>query len=296
MKKTSRKDMDILNRLFREQEDVLGSTQTTITALECLRRSLRLLKCRVEDIPRQIIEVSGAINHTEPRVIPLIHLMERFESEIRPCYGKDVAEVRQAADRILADNIACIENHRRKLVQYGLSCVADDDVIFLHSVSSTVLRILLEAKSSGRRFRVIVLKQDIRKTRQVVIPLIRAGVAIRTVPEYSLGHFVEEATRFFLGAISITRDNRVVAAAGTGSIVGMCHLHHVPVYLFIDSLKFSHQNAADQNIHHKTFSQRHDNGWRIEMSTQSHDFFDAALVDHLITETGERGGGCGGTD
>lgn len=286
--KISRSDMDILNRLFREQEDVLGSVQTTITAMECLSRSLNLLKCKRNHIRRQITELSGAIMHTEPRVIPLIHLMERFESEIRQHYGKDITDIKEAAVRILADQIACIEEHREEVVQNGLVCVKDNDVIFLHSVSSTVLRILLQAKTSGRRFRVIVLKQDIRKTRQLIVPLIHAGIPFHTVPEYSLGHFMEEATRFFLGAMSVTRDNQVVAAAGTGSIVSMCHLHHVPVYLFIDSLKFSRQDAANQQIHLKTFTHHHSDGHRIEMSTQSHDLFDLKLVDHLITETGER--------
>ncbi len=286
--KTSRSDMDILNRLFREQEDVLGSVQTTITAIECLSRSLKLLKCKRNHIRQQITELSGAIMHTEPRVILLIHLMEQFESEIRQHYGKDITDIKEAAVRILADKIACIEEHRRKVVQNGLACIRDNDVIFLHSVSSTALRILLQAKTSGRRFRVIVLKQDIRKTRQLIVPLIHADIPFRTVPEYSLGHFMEEATRFFLGAMSITRDNKVVAAAGTDSIVSMCHLHHVPVYLFMDSLKFSHQDTASQHIHHKTFTHHHNDGHRIEMSTQSHDLFDLKLVDHLITETGER--------
>ena len=286
--KTSRSDMDILNRLFREQEDVLGSVQTTITAMECLSRSLKLLKCQRDHIRQQIAELFSAITHTEPRVILLVHLMEQFESEIRPYYGKDVTDIKNAAVRILADKITCIEEHRREVVQNGLACVRDNDVIFLHSVSSTVLKILLQAKTSGRRFRVIVLKQDIRKTRQLIVPLIHAGIPFHTVPEYSQGHFMEEATRFFLGAMSVTQDNKVVAAAGTGSIVSMCHLHHVPVYLFIDSLKFSHQDAANQQIHHKTFTHRHNDGYRIEMSTQSHDFFDLRLVDHLITETGER--------
>jgi translation initiation factor eIF-2B subunit alpha len=77
------------------------------------------------------------------------------------------------------------------------------------------------------------------------------------IPEYSLGHYIERGNKVFMGALSITEDMRAVSAIGSANIVSLCHLNNLPVYLFANTLKFSHRPSSQQRIHRKVASETH---------------------------------------
>jgi translation initiation factor 2B subunit (eIF-2B alpha/beta/delta family) len=60
----------------------------------------------------------------------------------------------------------------------------------------------------------------------------------------------------------------------------------VPVYLFVESIKFAHKSLPDQFIFNEA-QDKTEADFTFHMKTFSHDFIDLAMVDHLITETGE---------
>ena len=132
----------------------------------------------------------------------------------------------------------------------------------------------------------IILKQDLVKTKLLVKTLSKAKIDLLVVPEYSLSHYIEKANKLFIGAVSITPDAKVVAAIGTANIVGLCHINKVPVYLFANSLKFSFHPSSSQRIHTKTVPTSQDDVSYV-LTTHSHDIVDLKLVDHLVTEDGK---------
>ena len=136
-----------------------------------------------------------------------------------------------------------------------------------------------------KNFRMIVLKQDLAKTRRVIKSLSSIGIEMDVIPEYSLNHWIEDANKMFMGALSITEDYKVVSAAGSANIVGLCHLNNLPVYLFANTLKFSHQPSSKQQIHRKVESQVNGD-ISYPLITHSHDSVDLKQVDFLVTEDG----------
>jgi translation initiation factor 2B subunit (eIF-2B alpha/beta/delta family) len=85
---------------------------------------------------------------------------------------------------------------------------------------------------------VIVLKQDLAKTRRLIKSLSAADIDMEIIPEYSLSHYIEQGSKVFMGALSITKDLKVVSAVGSANIVSLCHLNNLPIYLFANTLKF----------------------------------------------------------
>lgn len=283
----NRNDKENLYRLFRDHEDVLGSSGTTVVALESFIRSIEQVRCTRDSIGELILELTGAIQETEPKIIPLIHLIEQFEAELKPYFDQDLDRIKAEARRILQEKIELFQENTRRVTEHGIGFVSDGDVILAHSASTCVINVLVKAWEVGKkRFRVLILKQDLVKTRQLVNALSRAGVQHRIIPEYDLSHHLSEATKLFVGGMSVTPDQRVVSALGTSNIVGLCHFHHVPVYLFVNSLKFAHQTGRNQHIHTKE-AQVSGKGFSLKLTTHSHDLLDLALVDHLVTERGE---------
>ena len=172
------------------------------------------------------------------------------------------------------------------MIEHGLTCISEGDVIIVHTISYDVTNMLKLARETLQKtFKVIVLKQDLAKTRRLIKSLSAAGIDMEIIPEYSLSHYIEQGNKVFMGALSITDDMKVISAIGSANIVSLCHLSNLPVYLFANTLKFSHRHSSQQRIHRKVESKTHGDV-SFQLITHSHDTVDLKHVDFLVTEDG----------
>jgi translation initiation factor 2B subunit (eIF-2B alpha/beta/delta family) len=281
------KDKEILYKLFRDHEDVRGSSRMAMLALRSFIESIKDLRCNASEIKELITELCDAIKHTEPRIVPLIHMIKAFETEMAEHYGEDLQKTKSEATRILQEKHDLLKSKVEQVIEHGVNMVEDGDTIVVHTASSDVTNMLVRAKEFLKKsFKLIILKQDFVKTKLLVKTLSKAKIDLLVVPEYSLSHYIEKANKLFIGAVSITPDAKVVAAIGTANIVGLCHINKVPVYLFANSLEFSFHPSSSQRIHTKTIPTSQDDVSYM-LTTHSHDIVDLKLVDHLVTEDGK---------
>lgn len=279
-------DRNILCRLMRDHEDLAGASRASMLGVEAFIKSIEELKAPSGDLRGQFQELAEAIKQTRPRLIPLIHLVEEFESEMEPFYDEDQSTARRKAIDILKGKHRKLRGKVGRIIELGLTCIQDGDVIVMHSASEDVTRMVAHARESlGRDIKVIVLKQDFQKTRKLINTLTKANVELETVPEFSLSHYISRANKLFICALSITHDLKVVSAVGTANVASLCHFHNVPVYLFINTLKFSHSLSEDQCINEKRVSQSQDQCCYI-LTTYSHDMVDIGMIDYLVSEEG----------
>jgi translation initiation factor 2B subunit (eIF-2B alpha/beta/delta family) len=137
-----------------------------------------------------------------------------------------------------------------------LKCIDRYDVIIVYSTSASIRDTLVKAHKIGKPFEVLILKQDFTK-----------------------------ANKFFLGSISITPDHKAVCPLGSAEVVSLCHLNNIPVYLFANSLKFSHKASGDHKIHEKR-ERRIDGQTSYSMTIHSHCIVDLNHVDFIVREDG----------
>lgn len=279
-------DKQILFKLFRDHEDILGSSRMAMLALQSFVESIKNLKCSVSEIKDLVDELCEAIKNTEPRIVPLIHMIKAFEQEMEGLYTDDLEKTKNEAIRLLMAKRELLQSNVQHVIDHGLKLINDDDLIVVHTASSDIINMLVKARESLRKnFKLIILKQDFVKTKLLVKTLSKADIDLLVVPEYNLSHYIENANKLFIGAVSITPDAKIIAAIGTANIVSLCHLNKVPVYLFANSLKFSYHPSAHQRIHTKTVAANHDDV-KYALTTHSHDIVDLKLVDFLVTEEG----------
>ncbi|MBN1841978.1 MAG: hypothetical protein JW883_06815 [Deltaproteobacteria bacterium] len=285
----SNNNLEILYRLLREHLHVIGTSRTTLMALESFIASLKELRCSKENIREQISGLAEAIKSGKPRIAPLINLIVLSEREFenRKIFDRNTVDaIKNAAIAVIGDQMLRLKQSTIKIVDLGVHYVENEDFIIIHSFSSPILKIFSEAKRLGKDFRILILKQDFIKTKQVIKYMDKEDVAHVVIPEYNLSHFVDKATKLFLGAISITRDNKALCSMGTTSIASIAHLNRLPVYLFVDSLKISTEKHTDQNIFEKREILYHD-GVQYTQIAHSHEIVDLDLINYLITEEGE---------
>jgi translation initiation factor 2B subunit (eIF-2B alpha/beta/delta family) len=279
-------DKAIMCRLIRDHEDLVGSSRVAMLSLDAFIESIRQLKCSADEVADLYTELAEAIKTTEPKVIPLIHLIEEFEAQMRGHMDGSLDEIRDRAVAILTSKRDALKNKVGKIMEQGLNCISEGDVVLLHTASLDVINMFVLARGVLQiDFSTIVLKQDPVKTRKLIRRLNEGEVEMVVVPEYNLSHYLSRATKIFVGCLSVTPDLKFVSAIGTANIVSLCHLNQIPVYLFANTLKFAHKPGTEQQIHTKVESHAADE-CTYTLTTHSHDLVDMGLVDYLVTEAG----------
>ena len=160
------------------------------------------------------------------------------------------------------------------------------DFIVIHSIEENIEHLIPEAKKRGKNFKILVLKQDIVTTGKILNILNNNQIKYEVIPEYDLVHYVDKITKLFIGTQALTNDNYLICDPGTSNIVSECHIHKVPICLFLKTLKFSHYPASDQNIRKNSYNDEHD-GVEYKYSIHSNDIIKLNLIDHIVTEEGE---------
>jgi translation initiation factor 2B subunit (eIF-2B alpha/beta/delta family) len=275
-----------LDQLFRFHGNVLGAARTTVLALNSLIRAFAQLNCNKESMIERYDELAAAIRTTQPRIVPLIHMLQQFEGQIRPYLEADVDVLRDAAIKTLQKNVALYESRVERVVSHGIDHVEDGDGIIVHSASSVVTNILLQARQVMLRdFSVIVLKIDRVRTPQVAHILDQADIPHMVIPAFNLCHYLDKANKILLGAVSISRDLKVVAPVGTSSTLSLCRYNNIKSHLFAPSFHFSHGLSDSQGIHREETDVASSRTTYL-LTTHSHDLVDMDLIDVVVDEDG----------
>ncbi|KAI7828371.1 eukaryotic translation initiation factor 2B delta subunit, partial [Kickxella alabastrina] len=133
------------------------------------------------------------------------------------------------------------------IAEAGAYKIQDGDVILTYGASSTVERLLLDAKHKlKRRFRVIVIDprpqsegRDLGRGRNGM----NGGVTY--APVTALSFVMREASKVFLGAEAFFANGAMLSRAGTAMVALAAHSYHVPVIAACETYKFSERIQLD---------------------------------------------------
>ena len=275
-----------LDNLFLYHGNVLGAARTTSMALNSLINAFKQLDCEKEEFYDRYQELATAIKATQPRITALSHMLEQFEAEMKPFWTEDIDQIKAKASKTLKNKIELYQSRAERVVRHGIQFIEKGDGIIVHSASSMVTNVLLQAKQVLLKdFSVIVLQLDPVRTPQVARTLEEHDIPHIVIPAFNLCHYIEQANKILLGAVSVTRDLKVVAPVGTSTTLSLCRLNNIKSYLFANSFHFSHGLADAQRIYQvneKIASSRS----TYRLTTHSHDLVDVDLIDTLIDEDG----------
>jgi len=284
----SNNDQLVLDALFRDIVKFYSSSQTSIITLNAITAAITELECPTEDFKMELTTVCDIIKNSQPRMFPIDNLIILLEKELQEkdyFSDKDIEARKTAVTKIIESLEERLNNDMNELATQGVKHIEDGDHIILHSVEEGAELLLPEAKRMGKNFEVLILRQDLVKTKQVINILDTAGIKYTVVPEWDLIHFFDKVNKLFIGAYALTVDGKFVSDSGTSNIVSECHIHKLPVYLFSPTLEITNTFSRDQNIYLKDESVS-ESGSDYNLISHSSDIVSLDLVDHIITEHG----------
>jgi len=284
----SNNDKLVLDALFRDIVKFYSSSQTSIITLNAITAAITELECPTEDFKMELTTVCDIIKNSRPRMFPIDNLIILLEKELQEkdyFSDKDIDARKTAVTKIIESLEERLNDDMNELANQGVKHIEDGDHIILHSVEEGAELLLPEAKRMGKNFEVLILRQDLVKTKQVINILDTAGIKYTVVPEWDLIHFFDKVNKLFIGAYALTVDGKFVSDSGTSNIVSECHIHKIPVYLFAPTLEITNTFSRDQNIYLKDESVS-ESGSDYNLISHSSDIVSLDLVDHIITEHG----------
>ena len=274
-----------IDKLFRDLIRVYSTSKTSMIGLDSIQTAIKELVCEDSALPREIRKLSDAIKNTQPRMFPLDNLMLILDKEIQSLIeGKQLTK--ESVDKILKTFKIHLKSDMKALVERGTEWINNGDFIVIHSIEENIEHLIPEAKKRGIDFKILVLKQDIITTGKILSILNNNHIEYEVIPEYDLVHYFDKISKLFIGTQALTNDNHLICDPGTSNIVSECHIHNIPIVLFLKTLKFSHYSAADQNIRKNKYNDEHD-GVEYSFSIHSNDIIKLELISHIITEKGE---------
>ena len=278
-------EQQTIDKLFRDLIRVYSTSATSMIGLDAIKMAITELACDEAGLADEINKLSDSIKKTQPRMFPLDNLMLILDREVKSL--SDTNQLTKKSIINLIDDFKLrLDSDLDSLIQKSLEWIEDGDFIVIHSIEENIENLIPEASQRGKNFKILVLKQDIITTGKILKILMENNIDFEVIPEYDLVHYFGEITKLFIGTQALTNDNYIVCDSGTSNIVSECHIHKVPICLFLKSLKFSHYPASDQNIRKNSYKDEYD-GVEYNYSIHSNDVIKLDLIDHIITEKGE---------
>jgi len=278
-------EQQTIDKLFRDLIRVYSTSATSMIGLDAIKMAITELACDEAGLADEINKLSDSIKKTQPRMFPLDNLMLILDREVQSLLNANQL-TKKSIINLIDDFKLRLDSDLDSLIQKSLEWIEDGDFIVIHSIEENIENLIPEASQRGKNFKILVLKQDIITTGKILKILMENNIDFEVIPEYDLVHYFGEITKLFIGTQALTNDNYIVCDSGTSNIVSECHIHKVPICLFLKSLKFSHYPASDQNIRKNSYKDEYD-GVEYNYSIHSNDVIKLDLIDHIITEKGE---------
>lgn len=278
-------EQQTIDKLFRDLIRVYSTSATSMIGLDAIKMAITELACDEAGLADEINKLSDSIKKTQPRMFPLDNLMLILDREVQSLLNANQL-TKKSIINLIDDFKLRLDSDLDSLIQKSLEWIEDGDFIVIHSIEENIENLIPEASQRGKNFKILVLKQDIITTGKILKILMENNIDFEVIPEYDLVHYFGEITKLFIGTQALTNDNYIVCDSGTSNIVSECHIHKVPICLFLKSLKFSHYPSSDQNIRKNSYKDEYD-GVEYNYSIHSNDVIKLDLIDHIITEKGE---------
>ncbi len=282
--------IELLSNLLRKLEANIGTRDVLNMLLLSLLDSFKNLEVKnSQDFYCQFKELAFVLSQTEPKFgiinYHIANLLRKFSEQI--CIKGEKDWLKFATNEI--ENILKNgEQGKKALMKYADKLNVEGKTILIHDHSHTVQDVLAHLKYSGRKFNVIIAEQNFDKTQSNIERLTSAEIPFQVVPSYMLSHIHEQIDMLFFGALTLKDTMDFVMDPGTHGIISEFHIVHKPVYMFIDTSKFSLWKSQKRT---EVFMRKHEyehstKNIKYEKIKYSHDRVPAELFHKIVTNEG----------
>ncbi|XP_033001188.1 translation initiation factor eIF-2B subunit delta [Lacerta agilis] len=177
-----------------------------------------------------------------------IKFLKKEISALPPSMREEEAkrDLQKAIDRYEREKIVLAA---KAISKFALEKIIDGDVILIYGCSSLVTRILCDAHTQCRAFRVVVVDSRPRLEGQETLRrLVKRGICCSYVLINAVSYVLPEVSKVLLGAHALLANGSVMSRMGTSQIALLSKAHNVPVLVCCETYKFCERVQTDSFV------------------------------------------------
>ncbi|MBS6374531.1 MAG: translation initiation factor eIF-2B [Erysipelotrichaceae bacterium] len=242
---------------------------------------------RYDDVAKQMIDL-------KPTMATIYNTWYLVQKVLEQKRHEDIETLKHAvielADRIIDYSFEAVD----KLAGYGANLIQDGQTILMHSYSSTLMGIFIQAAQAGRKFTVICTEsRPLRESRVAVRLLQKLQVPVIYITDAAVYEFMPRADFIVMGADSLCVNGDVANKMGTAMISKLAKVCKKPVYIASELYKLDLRTAQGYPVMLERRTEKEiilpDDFESLEGIDVINQFFDltpARDVDSIICEFG----------
>lgn len=282
----------VFSQLFRDLEAEVGTRDMAMLLFDALVDAIQAFSAKnSHEFCEQFIQLTEIVRGTEPKFGIVNYNFSKLSKEFGQCVDNSkFSEKKWKREAIKRVTSIFKEASQQKglLLKYAEKIDVEGKTILIHDHSHTVQDVLKHFKSIGKHFKVIIAEQDYEKTHGNIERLHAAGIPFQVIPSYMLSHIHSKIDMAFFGAVTLKDTMHFVMDPGTHSIVSEFHVEKVPIYMFIETTKFSYWRSKVRGevfIRHD-IRKHHSMQIEYERVKYSHDRVPLNLFTSVVTNKG----------
>lgn len=220
--------------------EVQGARNVAIAAVKALQALAEETKAKTKTEflgeLAQTQELLFASRETEPLMRNAVkYVISQAESSSEKTVNKLCEIVYSQANQFLQN----LDDSRQQIAKIGAKRIRDGSVVFTHCHSSTVTRLLAEAKNNGKNFKVICTEtRPAFQGRITAKEMVELGVETTFIVDSAARTFISKADLVIVGADAITSEGNVVNKIGTSTLALIAYEARKSFYVVSELLKF----------------------------------------------------------
>ena len=284
--------VDLFSKLFRELEAEIGTRDLARLVIRSLDISVNHLKVKcVDDFKDQYADLVKILSNTEPKFGVLnFHFAEMQKHFEQALCKKECSERKwkSYASKEIKQIERCAKRQKKELINNADKIDVEGKTILIHDHSHTVQDTLSHYKKMGKNFKVVIAEQNFEKTYSNIEKMYQEEISFEVVPSYMLSHMHSQIDMLFFGGLTLKDTMNFVMDPGTHSIISEFNLDHTPIYMFIDTSKFSLWKSKKRGeiFIHSHKRKHHSKDIEFKRVKYSHDRVPLDLFKKVITNEG----------
>lgn len=248
--------------------EIQGAENIAIKAIEAFSQKLKETK-NLSKLKKYANELKSA-RPTEPGLQNALNYCLKAHED-----GKNVTKL--ALDHF--------KNNQKIIAKNGSTLIRSGMKIFTHCHSSTVERVLVEAKKQGKRIEVFNTETRPRfQGRVTATALAKAGIPVTHCVDSAGRSLLRNCDLFLIGCDSITQSGKVINKIGTESLFDAANESKIPIYVCTNSWKFDKKETKiEQRNPNEVWENPPKN---VKIYNPAFEMVDIKKVKGIVTELG----------
>jgi len=269
---------------------IQGAVSIALAAATAIEAVVKTSKARNRtDFINELEHTGEVLIATRPSAVALPNAVKKYIKEVEESTVKFPALKREAisiGNRFIND----VTDSVQEIGKIGAALIEDGDVILEHCHSSTVMSVLKEAWSQGKKFEVFCTEtrpwgQGYLSSKE----LSDFGIPTTLIIDNAVWTFIQQVSKVFVGADTITKEGAVVNKIGTAQIAFLAKEFKKPFYVCTEMLKLDKNRSAGQIVIEERPVEEIIDPKKISKVKIRNPVFDITLpenISRIITENG----------